>query len=91
MAIRAHLESGINFGISAALRGKATVAEGRIQQSNFHDVRVMRINEGPATESHIVASRGAPGGPVCIERWRTSGRPARLGVLFSLSRILGSS
>ncbi|MDY0965485.1 xanthine dehydrogenase family protein molybdopterin-binding subunit [Massilia sp. CFBP9026] len=60
--IRAQLESGINFGISAALWGKATVAGGRIQQSNFHDVRVLRINEAPVIETHIVASREAPGG-----------------------------
>lgn len=60
--IRAQLESGINFGISAALWGKATVEGGRIQQSNFHDVRVLRINEAPAIETHIVASSESPGG-----------------------------
>ena len=60
--IRAQLESGINFGISAALWGKATVEGGRIQQSNFHDVRVLRINEAPVIETHIVASSEAPGG-----------------------------
>ena len=60
--IRAQLESGINFGISAALWGKATVEGGRVQQSNFHDVRVLRINEAPAIETHIVASTEAPGG-----------------------------
>lgn len=60
--IRAQLESGINFGISAALWGKATVEGGRIQQSNFHDVRVLRINEAPAIETHIVASTETPGG-----------------------------
>jgi len=60
--IRAQLESGINFGISAALWGQATVEGGRIQQSNFHDVRVLRINEAPAIETHIVASTDAPGG-----------------------------
>lgn len=60
--IRAQLESGVNFGISAALWGQATVEGGRIQQSNFHDVRVLRINEAPAIETHIVASSEAPGG-----------------------------
>ncbi|WP_137171542.1 molybdopterin cofactor-binding domain-containing protein [Massilia sp. HP4] len=60
--IRAQLESGINFGISAALWGKTTVEGGRVQQSNFHDVRVLRINEAPAIETHIVTSSEAPGG-----------------------------
>lgn len=60
--IRAQVESAVNFGISAALWGQATIEGGRVQQSNFHDVRVMRIQEAPTIETHIVSSQEAPGG-----------------------------
>ena len=60
--VRAQIESAVIFGISAALYGQATLKDGRIEQSNFHDVRVLRINEAPLIESHIVQSTEAPGG-----------------------------
>ncbi len=60
--VQAQVESAVIFGISGALWGKATVKDGRIEQSNFHDVRVVRMNETPAIETHIVASQEAPGG-----------------------------
>jgi CO/xanthine dehydrogenase Mo-binding subunit len=60
--VRAQVQSAVIFGISGALWGKATVKDGRIEQSNFHDVRVVRMNETPAIETHIVASQEAPGG-----------------------------
>lgn len=58
----AQMEGGIVFGLSAALWGEITFAEGRVQQSNFHDYRVMRINETPRIDVHIVRSTQAPGG-----------------------------
>jgi isoquinoline 1-oxidoreductase subunit beta len=58
----AQMEGGIVFGLSAALWGEITLAEGRVMQSNFHDYRVMRINEVPRIEVHIVPSSEAPGG-----------------------------
>lgn len=60
--VQAQVQSGVIFGISGALWGEATVKDGRIEQSNFHDVRPLRINETPAIETHIVASGEAPGG-----------------------------
>jgi isoquinoline 1-oxidoreductase subunit beta len=60
--VRAQIEGGIVFGIGGALYGEATVANGRVQQSNFHDVRVLRINETPAIEVHLVRNGEAPGG-----------------------------
>jgi CO/xanthine dehydrogenase Mo-binding subunit len=60
--VRAQLMGGVIFGISGALWGQATLANGRIEQSNFHDVRVVRMNEAPAIEVHLVASGEAPGG-----------------------------
>jgi isoquinoline 1-oxidoreductase beta subunit len=60
--VKAQTEGGIIFGISGALWGEVTLKNGRVEQSNFHDVRVMRINEAPAVEVHLVRSGAAPGG-----------------------------
>ena len=60
--VRAQMESGIVYGLSAALFGRITLKDGRVQQSNFHDYRVVRINESPAIEVHIVPSSEKPGG-----------------------------
>jgi isoquinoline 1-oxidoreductase subunit beta len=58
----AQLEGGVIYGLSAALYGKITVANGRVQQSNFNDCPVVRMNEAPRIDVHIVASTEAPGG-----------------------------
>jgi isoquinoline 1-oxidoreductase beta subunit len=60
--VRAQIQSAVIFGISGALYGQATLKDGRIEQSNFHDVRVLRINEAPVIETYIVESQAAPGG-----------------------------
>ena len=60
--IIAQMEGGIVFGASAALWNEITLANGRVQQSNFGDYRMMRIHEAPAVEVHIVNSRDEPGG-----------------------------
>jgi isoquinoline 1-oxidoreductase beta subunit len=60
--VQAQIESGVIFGISGVLYGQATLKDGRIEQANFHDVRVLRINEAPLIETHIVRSTEAPGG-----------------------------
>lgn len=62
LTVEAQMEGGILFGLSAALWGEITLANGRVQQSNFHDVRVMRMNETPQVNVHIVPSGEAPGG-----------------------------
>jgi isoquinoline 1-oxidoreductase beta subunit len=59
--VAAQMESGIVYGLSAALRGEITLDAGRVQQSNFHDYTPLRLNEMPVVETHIVAS-GAPMG-----------------------------
>ncbi|HSD54836.1 MAG TPA: xanthine dehydrogenase family protein molybdopterin-binding subunit [Burkholderiales bacterium] len=56
------MESGIGFGLSAALTGAITLKEGVVQQSNFHNYPVLRINEMPRVEVHIVSSREKPTG-----------------------------
>jgi isoquinoline 1-oxidoreductase beta subunit len=60
--VKAQIEGGIIFGISGALYGEATIKNGRVQQSNFNNVRVLRINETPAIEVHLMPSGEPPGG-----------------------------
>ena len=68
--IRAQMEGGIGFGLSAALHGAITIKDGMVEQTNFHQYPPLRINEMPAVEVHIVASNekptgvGEPGTPV---------------------------
>jgi CO/xanthine dehydrogenase Mo-binding subunit len=56
------MESGIIFGITAAVFGEITIKNGRVEQSNFDDYRVLRINEVPVIDVHLVKSAEAPGG-----------------------------
>lgn len=60
--VRAQMESGINFGVAVALYGEITLSKGHVQQSNFHDYRVARMNETPEIEVHIVDSTDKMGG-----------------------------
>jgi isoquinoline 1-oxidoreductase beta subunit len=60
--IRAQMESGIIFGLSAALHGEITIKDGRVEQTNFGDYRVLRINEAPRIRVDLVRSAEAPGG-----------------------------
>jgi len=61
--IRAQMQRAIGYGLSAALHGKITLTDGRVDQTNFHQYQVLRINEMPrAIEVHIVPSASAPSG-----------------------------
>jgi len=60
--VRAQLEGGVTFGLSAALGNEITFADGRVQQSNFHDFPSLRIGEAPRVEAHLMASGESPGG-----------------------------
>lgn len=60
--VRAQLESGIVYGLSHALYSDITVTNGRVDQSNFHDFRVLRLNETPEMDIHLVESTEKPGG-----------------------------
>jgi isoquinoline 1-oxidoreductase beta subunit len=60
--VRAQLEGGVVFGLSAALGNEITIANGRVQQSNFNDFPALRMSEAPRVEAHLVASGESPGG-----------------------------
>ena len=61
--IRAQMEGGMGFGLAAALTGKITLKDGKVEQSNFHDYPVLRLTQMPASvEVHIVPSAEAPSG-----------------------------
>ncbi len=60
--VKAQVEGGIMFGLAAALYGEITVKDGRVEQSNFDSYQVLRINEAPAIEVHIIDSQEKPGG-----------------------------
>jgi len=60
--IRAQMEGGIGFGLAAALSGAITLKDGVVEQSNFHDYQVLRIDQMPKVDVHIVPSAAKPTG-----------------------------
>lgn len=61
-AVAAQMESAVAFGLSAALHGAITFKDGRVEQSNFHDYPVLRMNEMPSVETYLVPRAKAPSG-----------------------------
>ena len=83
--LASQVQGGLIFGLTAALHGSITVANGRVQQNNFNDYRMMRINEAPAIEVHIIKSSEAPGGigePGC-----TAGPPSLVNAIAAATGI----
>jgi isoquinoline 1-oxidoreductase beta subunit len=60
--IAAQVEGGIVFGLSAAMYGEITLKNGRVEQSNFHDYRLLTIDQMPVVETHIIPSTALPTG-----------------------------
>jgi isoquinoline 1-oxidoreductase beta subunit len=60
--VEAQVQGGLVFGWTAALYSQLTFEGGGVQESNFHDYRMMRLNETPSLEVHIVKSGESPGG-----------------------------
>lgn len=60
--VRGQMEGGIVFALTAALKGNISVVDGAVQQSNFHNYELLRMNETPEIEVHILESAEAPTG-----------------------------
>jgi isoquinoline 1-oxidoreductase beta subunit len=60
--VKAQMEGGIVFGLTAALYGAITLKDGRVEQGNFHNYPLLRLPEMPQVDVHIVASRERQGG-----------------------------
>ena len=60
--VRQQLESGVVFGLSAALYGEIVIEKGQVQQGNFHDYRIVTMDECPSVETEVMASAAPPGG-----------------------------
>jgi isoquinoline 1-oxidoreductase subunit beta len=60
--VRAQIQSAVMFGVTAALYGKITLKDGRVEQTNFDSYQILRMNEAPAVEVHIIQSSEPPGG-----------------------------
>jgi isoquinoline 1-oxidoreductase beta subunit len=60
--IEAQMQGAIVYGLTAALKGEITIDKGRVQQGNFDDYQMLRMNEMPVVEVYIVPSNDAPGG-----------------------------
>jgi isoquinoline 1-oxidoreductase beta subunit len=83
--IRAQLEGGLIFGLTAALYGDITIDRGRVQQSNFNDYRMLRIDQVPKIEIHIIESGEAPGG--IGETGATAGPPALRNAIYAATGV----
>jgi isoquinoline 1-oxidoreductase beta subunit len=81
----AQIQGGLIFGITAALYGEITIEKGRVQQSNFHNYRMLRMDQAPAIEVHLVQSGEAPGG--IGESGTTAGPPALRNAIFAATGI----
>jgi len=60
--VRAQVESAIVYGLSAALFGKITIRNGRVEQQSFPDYDVVHMAQAPKIAVHVVASDAPPGG-----------------------------
>jgi isoquinoline 1-oxidoreductase beta subunit len=83
--IVAQLEGGLIFGLTAALYGDITIDKGRVQQSNFHDYRMLRIDQAPKIEVHVIKSGEIPGG--IGETGVTAGPPALRNAIFAATGV----
>jgi isoquinoline 1-oxidoreductase beta subunit len=83
--VRAQIEGGVIFGLTAALFGEITIRNGRVEQSNFNDYRVLRINEAPTVEVHLIKSSEPPGG--IGEVGTVGAAPALTNAIFAATGI----
>lgn len=60
--VRAQIQSAVMFGVTAALNGEITLKGGRVEQTNFDTYQILRMNEAPRVDVHIVCNTEPPGG-----------------------------
>jgi isoquinoline 1-oxidoreductase beta subunit len=75
----AQMESGVVYGLTAALYGEVSIEKGRVVQSNFHDYPMLRMKSAPAIETHIITSH---------EAWGGAGEPGTPGVAPALTNAI---
>src|ERR1700730_13112186 len=83
--IMAQLEGGLIFSLTAALYGEITIDKGRVQQSNFHDYRMLRIDQVPKIDVHVIKSGEPPGG--IGETGSTAGPPALRNAIYAATGV----
>jgi isoquinoline 1-oxidoreductase subunit beta len=84
-SVEAQLQGGLVFGLTAALYGEITIKNGRVEQSNFHDYRMLRIDQVPKIEVHMIKSGEPPGG--VGETGTTAGPPALRNAIFAATGV----
>ena len=83
--IAAQLQGGLIFGLTAALWGEITIERGRVRQSNFNDYRMLRIDEVPKIDVHVIKSGEDPGG--IGETGTTAGPPALRNAIYAATGV----
>ena len=83
--VMAQLQGGLIFGLTAALYGEVTLEKGRVQQSNFHDYRILRIDQAPPIEVHLIKSGEPPGG--IGETGTTASIPALRNAIYAATGV----
>jgi isoquinoline 1-oxidoreductase beta subunit len=83
--VMAQLQGGLVFGLTAALYGEITIDKGRVQQSNFNDYRMLRIDQTPDIEVHVIKSGEAPGG--IGETGVAAGPPALRNAIYAATGV----
>jgi isoquinoline 1-oxidoreductase beta subunit len=83
--ILAQLQGGLIFGLTAALWGEVTIEKGRVQQSNFNNYRMLRIDETPPIDVHVIKSAEHPGG--IGETGATAGPPALRNAIYAATGV----
>jgi isoquinoline 1-oxidoreductase subunit beta len=84
-SVEAQLQGGLVFGLTAALYGEITIKKGRVEQSNFNDYRMLRIDQMPKIDVHLIKSGEPPGG--VGETGTTAGPPALRNAIFAATGV----
>ena len=84
-SVEAQLQGGLVFGLTAALYGEITIKKGRVEQSNFNDYRMLRIDQVPKIDVHVIKSGEDPGG--IGETGANAGPPALRNAIYAATGV----